>query len=296
MAKNKESYKDLYPFESHFLEIQGQKIHYIDEGEGPGKPVLLMVHGNPTWSFYWRNLIQYFRKDFRVVALDHVGCGYSDKPQKYSYVLSQHIQNLTSLIEELDLKNITLFVHDWGGAIGMGYATAHPKNVKAFVVFNTAAFPSKNIPLRISACRIPFLGKLLIQGLNGFARAATVMATEKGFSKEIKQGYLAPYNSFANRVGTFEFVQDIPMKTNHPSWSTLADIEAGLSSLSSHPMILIWGGKDWVFDDRILETWKTKFPDAQVQYFPDAGHYVVEDACQEIIPFVDRFLQRVASA
>ena len=132
--------KDLYPFESNFLELEdGLKMHYIDEGEGE---VLLMLHGNPTWSFYYRNLIQSFQKKYRCIAPDHIGCGLSDKPQDYNYTLSTHIDNLEQLVNSLGLKDITLVMHDWGGSIGMGLAVRQPKLIKRLIIFNTAAFLS----------------------------------------------------------------------------------------------------------------------------------------------------------
>ncbi len=287
------TWQDLFPFTSRTIEVGEHRIHYVDEGCSDGaKPVLLMVHGNPTWSFYWRDLIADLRSAYRVIAIDHIGCGLSDKPQTYDYRLAQHVENLSAVVKELGLERISLLVHDWGGAIGMGFAVQHPELIASTVVFNSAAFPAKRIPLRISMCRIPGIGKLAIQGLNGFAVAATYMATAKGMSRAVKQGYLHPYDSFAHRIATYRFVEDIPMKPSHPSWSTLCEVEAGLGRLGDRPMLLLWGEKDWCFDMSFLEIWKQKFPAAEVKTFADAGHYVVEDAATEIIPVVRHFLER----
>jgi len=286
-------FEEYFPFKRHYLQIGDHKIHYVDEGgSDSSKPTLLMVHGNPSWSFYWRNLILALRSQYRVVAIDHMGCGFSDKPQDYSYRLSNHIKNLKALIQELKLQNISLFMHDWGGAIGMGFATEYPESISSLIIFNTAAFPSKRIPVRIAICRIPIFGKLAVQGLNGFAKAATFMATAKGMSRDIRKAYLKPYNNFANRIATYEFVQDIPMKPSHPSFSVLKNIETKLPLLKMKPMIILWGEKDWCFDQSFLATWKEKFPSAETHTFPQAGHYVVEDAHREIIPLVNDFLQR----
>ena len=282
-----------YPFKSHFIDLDGHRLHYLDEGtDSDGKPTLLMVHGNPTWSYYWRKLILEFRKDYRVICLDHIGCGFSDKPRDYPYTLEKHIDNLERLVEELKLKDISLFVHDWGGAIGTGFAGRNSEKIRSLVIFNTAAFPSKRIPLRIAVCRIPIFGKFVIQGLNGFARAATFMATAKGMSSETKEGYLAPYQTFSDRIAHLRFVEDIPLKPSHPSWETLKSVEAGLENLKDHPAILLWGAKDWCFDDSFLQQWRKKLPQAGVTVFDDAGHYVVEDACSEIIPLVTQFLAK----
>ncbi len=155
--------KELYPFQSNFIELDGLKYHYLDEGKG--EPVV-MLHGNPTWSFYYRRLVSGLREQYRVIVPDHMGCGLSDKPQKYNYRLKQHIDNLDIFLEKLELKNITFALHDWGGAIGMGWAVRNPKRVKRFVVFNTAAFLLPCIPFRISICRIPVFGDIAVRCFN----------------------------------------------------------------------------------------------------------------------------------
>ena len=142
----------LYPFDSHTLDVDGGRMHYIDEGPKDG-PVIVAVHGNPTWSFYWRRLVEAFRDTHRVVVMDHIGCGLSDKPQDWPYRLSGHRDNLLRLVEHLDLQQITLAVHDWGGAIGMAMAARAPDRIARIVVTNTAAFRSQNIPFSIATCR-----------------------------------------------------------------------------------------------------------------------------------------------
>ena len=168
--------RDIYPFESKWLDANGGRYHYVDQGEGK---VILMLHGNPTWSFFYRNLISHFSRKYRVIAPDHIGCGLSDKPQDWSYKLENHIENVLKLIDHLELKDINLVVHDWGGAIGFGCAVRRPELFKKLTVFNTAAFVSKDIPFRISICRLPGLGKLAVRGFNAFAGSATFMTTVK---------------------------------------------------------------------------------------------------------------------
>ncbi len=167
-----ESWRIEYPFASHRLELDGARMHYVDEGHGAR--TLLMVHGNPTWSFYWRRLIEAFRSDYRVVAVDHIGCGLSDKPQTYRYTLAQHIDNLTALVAHLDLQQTTLIAHDWGGAIGLGTLLKHRQRFHSAALLNTGAFPPPFIPWRIRACRIPWLGSWAIRRWNLFARACAV--------------------------------------------------------------------------------------------------------------------------
>ncbi len=174
--------KELYPWKHHFLNLNGLNLNYVDEGRGP---VMLMLHGNPTWSFYYRHLITAFSQHFRCVVPDHMGCGFSDKPQDYAYTLENHIQNVVKLVKFLDLKDITLIVHDWGGAIGMGLATRHPELIKRIVVLNTAAFTSIDIPKRIALCKAGKLGEILVRKFNGFAWPATFMTTKRRLPKNV---------------------------------------------------------------------------------------------------------------
>ena len=288
-----DSWRKLYPFESHFLDLEGVRYHYVDEGRG--EPVV-MVHGNPTWSFYYRRLIMDLRQSYRVIAPDHVGCGLSDKPQRYDYTLARHIANLETLLERLALKKITLVVHDWGGPIGMGYAVRHPDRVARLVIFNTVAFWSPEIPWFLRLCRLPIFGPIAIRGLNLFAGVAALVGCRhrERMTGEVKAGYLAPYDSYANRVAVLRFVQDIPVHAGHPTFSVLQAIEGGLAQFRGRPMLIMWGGRDPVFTKRLLQSWRERFPAAIVREIDDAGHYVVEDAYERIIPWLREFLEKTA--
>ncbi len=287
------SWQALYPFASHYLNLGAVRMHYVDEGTGP---VLLCVHGNPTWSFYWRHLIAELRANYRVIAIDHVGCGLSDKPQNYSYTLTQHIENLIALVDRLELENVTLVAHDWGGPIGLGTAQARLPQFNRIVLFNTGAFPPPFVPWRIRVCRTPWLGTWLIRRGNVFARAALSMAVEKRerMTPAVRAGFLAPYDSWANRIAIDRFVRDIPTSARHPTWRTLAEIEAKLSLFRARPSQLIWGMQDWCFRPSCLERLIQHLPDAEVHRLADAGHYVVEDAYEQIIPRMRHFLERTA--
>jgi len=293
-------WRNLYPFESHMLDVDGGlRLHYVDEQKGvragqPPREVLLFVHGNPTWSFYWRNLITHFRDRYRAVAVDHIGCGLSDKPteKQYSFRLEQRVADLTRLIEQLDLQNITLVAHDWGGAIGMGAAEQVPDRIKRLVLLNTAAFRSSRFPLRIRVCRTPFLGRFAMQGLNLFCQAELLMATatRRQFTKPVRAGYLAPYHDWASRLAVYKFVQDIPFSEKHPSYATLQAIEEGLHKFQDRPVCLMWGMLDWCFSPEYLKTFLQFYPEATVHKYEDAGHYVVEDAIDRITPDLEAFL------
>ncbi len=284
--------RKLYPFRSHFLDVKGVRMHYVDEGSGAP---LVLLHGNPTWSFYYRELIKGLRESYRVIVPDHIGCGLSDKPQDYPYTLSTHIDNLERLIAHLGVSSVTLGVHDWGGAIGFGWAVRHPDLVGRFVVFNTAAFLGGRMPLRIRVCRWPIFGDLAVRALNGFARAAIHMACRRRerMTAEVRKGYLLPYDSFADRVAILRFVRDIPLDRGTPSHPVVEQIEAGLPRFRDCPMVLFWGMRDFCFTDQFLTEWKARFPRAEVHRFEDAGHYVVEDAHERILPRLRDFLSSV---
>lgn len=279
-----------YPFRSHYHVLgDTNKLHYIDEGDGP---VVVLVHGNPTWSYYYRNLITKLKNDFRVIAVDNIGCGYSDKPQDYLYTLENHIQNIGSLLNSLGLERYSLVLHDWGGAIGMGVAGRSLESIEKIIVMNTAAFRSTRIPFRIRICKTPILGEIIVRLFNGFAWPATFMAIETKMQSDVKEGFLTPYNSWKNRIATHRFVQDIPLTESHRSYGTLVKVEEGLEGIreANVPLLVLWGGRDFCFTDHFYKEWLVRFPEAKHSYYSDAGHYLLEDktkeACTQIYDFL----------
>ncbi|MCG8409187.1 MAG: alpha/beta fold hydrolase [Phycisphaerales bacterium] len=296
MNRTEQLWRSLYPFESHFLNLDGLRYHYLDEGEGD--PVV-MVHGNPTWSFYYRELVKALRSSHRCIVPDHIGCGLSDKPDdhNYDYCLESRVGDLEALLDRLALtENITLVLHDWGGMIGMACALRRPQRIRRLVLFNTAAFllpKSKKLPFRLTIMRHRNpLSTLAVRGFNLFSRAATSMATRKGLSPEVRAGLTAPYDSWQNRVATLRFVQDIPLSPEDRSYELVKSVDRRLDQLAHVPMLICWGEHDFVFDRHFLKEWQRRFPSAEIHTFPDAGHYVVEDACEQIIPLVQGFLSR----
>jgi len=286
-------YSSLYPFQSRFMSVDGVRMHYIDEGNGPP---LVLCHGNPTWSFFFRHIITGLRDRFRVIAMDHIGCGLSDKPRDYSYTLAMHIRYLGRLIDQLKLKEFSLGGHDWGGAIAFGWATANPSRIQKLVVFNTAAFLVGRTPLRIRVCGWPIIGEITVRGLNLFSLAALRMAIvhRDRITPEIADRYLAPYDNYANRIGVLRFIRDIPNRPGVPSLTVLQTIEASLHRLNENPMIVFWGGQDFCFNDVFLAEWRRRFPNAEVHRFADAGHYVLEDAHERIVPLLREFMMRTS--
>ena len=281
------AWRELFPFESKIYGVPSGRLHYVDEGPRAANPILCL-HGNPTWAFHYRRLIAEARPFQRVIALDNMGMGLSDRPESFSYTLADHVTNAVAFVDALDLRKVTLVVHDWGGAIGMGLALARPDRIERIVVMNTAAFFVPRLPKRIAICRAGVVGEFITRGLNAFARAATSQTTTKPLNPDVKAGYLAPYASWRRRIGIWNFVRDIPMEPAHRSRATLAQIDEGLKSLKK-PMQILWGERDWCFTPRFREEWQRRFPHAYVHKFEDAGHYVIEDEPDGVIARIRDF-------
>ena len=285
-------WRALYPFESKFFDRgDGIRMHYFDEGEGD--PVV-MVHGNPTWSFYYRDLALALKKaGHRVIAMDHVGMGLSDKPgdERYKYTLRTRLTDMDRLLGSLGLGPVTLVVHDWGGAIGLGWALRDPARVKALVITNTAAFLPGNdhrLPWQLSLAR-GALGSLLMRGFNAFSAGLVATCSEKRLPPAVKAGYLAPYGSWADRVAVHRFVQDIPRSPEDPAYKLMEWMGTELHRLADKPTLIGWGMKDFVFTPAFLREFARRFASAEVHEFPDANHLVLEDAGDALIPAIREF-------
>lgn len=288
------NWRSEYPFQSRWLELGSYRLHYFAEGS-QGDP-LLMVHGNPTWSFLWRHLARELRYDFRPIAIDHVGCGLSDKPRNLTYSLPIHVAHLVQLIDHLDLQNATLIAHDWGGPIGLRALLDRPGRFSRIILFNTGAFPPPFIPWRIRACRIPLVGQLAVQGLNLFARSAQTMAVAdpEVIKPAAREGLLMPYDTWQHRQAIYQFVRDIPASRQHPTWKYLDELEHALPSLAHLPIQLVWGMRDWCFRPSCLDRLQEHWPDAEVERIEQAGHWVTEEAREQVLNVVRDFLTRTA--
>ena len=284
-----------YPFRSHFLNRNGLRYHFVDHGKGEA---VVMVHGNPTWSFFFRRLISALGPQYRVIAPDHIGCGLSDKPdeQQYDFRLQSRVADFAALMDHLELTQVTLLVHDWGGMIALAWAVENPQRVARLIVSNTAGFfppGGKSIPLRLWIIRnLSALARPAVLYGNLFARAAVHMAPFKRLTPAARNGLLAPYHSRRSRLATLRFVQDIPLAPHDPGYAIVARVQQGLSALAHIPMLIVWGRHDFVFDLDYYNEWRRRFPTAASHLFNDAGHYLMEDAPDRVIARVRYFLNR----
>ncbi len=290
-----------YPFASHrHVHANGISQHYLDEGAGE---VVLMLHGNPTWSYYWRHLVLALRGTHRCVVPDHVGMGLSDKPDdaRYAYTLEQRVADLDALVGAVigPRTKVTLVVHDWGGMIGFAWACRHPERVARLVVTNTAAFPmpsDKRLPLALKLGRETRLGAFLIERFNAFAAGATTLAVTKPLPRAVRRAYVTPYDTKANRIATLRFVQDIPLSPSDRGYALVAATGAALPQFADRPVLICWGLRDFVFDATFLREFRRALPQAEVHAWEDAGHYVLEDARERVVEQVRAFLARSAEA
>lgn len=289
-------HRSLYPFKSNYAKVNGFCYHYVDEGKGD--PVV-MVHGNPTWSFYYRELIKALSPNYRCIAPDHIGCGLSEKPSedRFDYTIGSHIENLEEFLDKMGLeKDVTMVVHDWGGPIGLSVAVRRPERISRLIFLNTGGFPiprGKKLPWQLSFVRnFPLLPKIMIRGFNAFAHYATKLSTVRPMSMEAASGLKAPYNSWADRVATYRFVKEIPVSTSEQNYKILKRLDSGLKVFKDTPTLVCWGEKDFVFDMEILDAFKRKLPDAEYHTFPKGGHYVLEDEAKAIVKLTKKFLAK----
>lgn len=292
-----------YPFTPvRFQPRAGITQSYLDEGPRDGE-VVVALHGNPSWSYYWRHLVLGLRDRYRVIVPDHVGMGLSDKPDDrptasphYDYTLQSRVEDLAALLRHAGVGGdtpVTLAVHDWGGMIGFGWALEHAARVRRLVLLNTAAFPmpaGKAMPWQIALGRDYFVGELVIRLFNAFAAGAAWLGVERPMPPEVRRAYVAPYDSWRNRIATVRFMQDIPLGPGDRAWPLLEAAGKALPSFADRPAFIGWGLKDFVFDHLFLERFRADLPGAEVHAFEDAGHYVLEDKHEVLVPAIRAFL------
>jgi len=292
-----------YPFVPRRTEVRpGIALSYLDEGPREGE-VVVMLHGNPSWSYYWRHLVLGLRDRYRCIVPDHVGMGLSDKPDdardaspRYDYTLRSRVEDVTTLLDRLGITGpVTLAVHDWGGMIGMGWALSHTPQVRRLVVLNTATFPlpaAKPMPRALSFGRDSVLGAFAIRGFNAFAAIASHIGVARRMAPAVRRAYVAPYDSWAHRIATLRFVQDIPLGEGDPAWSLVEEAGRHLHGFADRPTFIGWGLRDFVFDRHCLDMFVAALPGAEVHAFDDADHYVLEDKHEALVPMIRAFLER----
>ena len=284
-----------FPFQRRFFSHpNGFKQHYLDEGNGP--PVI-MVHGNPTWSFYYRNLVADLSKNYRCLVPDHIGMGLSCRPKadEYGFTLAERIADLGALVDSWNLDAPAhLIVHDWGGPIGLGWAVNNPDKVASVTVLNSGIrIPlDYRLPPQLSLFRFSGpLGNLLAWKANLFLWGAGTFGVVTKMSPAASRGLYAPYLRADNRLAVARFVQDIPLNPTHVSASLLAEIDSKVDALlATKPLGLVWGVRDFVFNRRVLFDWQARFPEAKTLALPEAGHFVLEDEPQHIVAWIRKFI------
>jgi acyl-CoA synthetase (AMP-forming)/AMP-acid ligase II/pimeloyl-ACP methyl ester carboxylesterase len=283
-------FQDLYPFASRFLTLKsGHKLHYVDEGRGP---VLILIHGNPTWSFYYRDLIKRLSATCRVIAPDHIGCGLSDHPKGKHFRAKDRVAHLQELVDHLGIKSFSLGMHDWGGSIGTSLAANNIPRIEKLVYFNTTLTETESLPFFIRISAKPPMGKFITKTTKTFLRLATDVGVGKKLPKRVKQGYMYPYRTNRDRTAIWDFVQDIPFDIDHPTYAGMMEISRAIPELAKKPIKIMWGLKDPCFHHEMLTQLVRLFPNAEVTEFPNASHLVVEDEIDNISRSLEEFFLR----
>lgn len=281
--------RQLYPFESHYVDVDDGRMHYVDEGSGA---TLLMLHGTPTWSFLYRHLITGLRDQYRVIAPDHLGSGLSDRPTDYSYRPADQARNLRAFIEALDLRDITLFVHDFGGPIGLSYALEHPENIRRLVLFNTWMWSLKgDRQTRITAGILGSgFGRLLYQYLDVEFRVIipAVFPNWAQVDAAIQDHYRQPMDDTWGKTIAWMYARELMQSS---AW--FDSLWAKREVLQDVPALLMWGMQDQAFGPAQLTRWQTVLPQAVVHTLPDTGHFVQEEQGANLLPVIRAFLEGI---
>jgi haloalkane dehalogenase len=281
--------EDEYPFADHWLEFRDGLIHYVDEGQGP---TVLLLHGNPTWSYLYRNVIKGLRGECRLIAPDYPGFGMSRAPSHYGFKPQEHSEMLLHFIKQLDLKNFVIVVQDWGGPIGMSYVVEHPENIRGLVLMNTWAWPSTLVKVKLFSLVMGGwpIGYWLQTKRNFFARTivpAGIFHKEK-VTASLRRAYAEPFPTPESRVPTWVFPGQIRKAS---SW--LATIEAGLPALSGLATQILWGARDRAgFPVELMDRWRGYLRANETEVLDDASHFVQEDRPDRVIASIRRVLER----
>ncbi len=288
-----ETFDGTFPFAPRYFDHNGFQMHFVDKGSG--EPVVL-VHGDPTWGYLYRNFIHALARHHRCIVPDHMGMGKSGVPQEpYPYRLQHHIANFENLLLYLDLRDITLVLHDWGGPVGLGFATRHPERVKRLVLMNTWAFapwPGGPFPRLLEIIRSA-RGEKFVLEKNGYLEPALLGTTFhiENLTRVVMDAYRAPFPTPESRLALLCWSRDIPVSERDPSYAEMKRIERGLPQFLDTPALLVWGMNDPVLSEPVLRTWQSTYPRAITYEIEDASHFLQEDAPARIVNCIEEFLE-----
>ena len=304
------TFDGTWPFEPKWFESLDGRMHYVDEGPRDGRPVVL-VHGNPTWGYLYRNFIgPLVDAGHRAIVPDHLGFGRSDKPgDPELYRVPRHAERLEALLESLELRGATVVPQDWGGPIGLYWASRHPERVDGLFVLNTYAHgfkpealpPGRDkvpLPLPLHLFRTPVIGEVLVKGLDAFKRGFLFgqgVVHRDRLTPTVKRAYREVHEGWGERTAILVFPREIPRTGEGPVVAMTTEIEKRLEQhFRSKPVHITWAMKDVAFLPTYLDTlWLKTFPDASVTKLDDAGHYLQEDAHERIVPELVEFVGRL---
>ncbi len=293
LAIKDESFHGQYPFAPRYYTFHGIDIHYVDEGRGE---TVVLLHGDPTWGFLYRHFIPPLSQHYRCIVPDHMGMGKSSAPEDRSlYRLAQHIANLEALLIHLNLFDITLILHDWGGPVGLGFATRYPVRIKRLILMNTWAFapwPGGPFPRLLEIIRSE-RGEAFVLRKNGYLEPALIGTTYHSdkLTSTILESYRAPFPTHESRIAMLCWSRDIPVQETDTSYAEMKRIETALSLFNTKPVLLLWGMQDPVIPPSILRLWQQLYRQAATHEIDDASHFLQEDAPERIIPLIETFLK-----
>lgn len=278
----------LFPFQHRYMELESLKIHYIDEGEGP---VMVLFHACPFWSFSFREVIKEFSRDHRVIAMDLLGFGLSDKPAEFDYTINGYVAVLEEFLWRLGLNKMIFVLHGWGGTVGMGYAVRHPNFISSLVIMNSIAFSGHKLPWQLRLCRLPALGSLLVKCflLYGSGHAA--------LAPEVKNAYLLPFREEYSKsqnplLPVQKFIGSIPAVPEDDAAQSILSIESGLWSFRMKPVCIIWASHDFLYNRKALRLWHKCLPGAEIHTLERTTHYILEEQPETFNDILRDFLKK----
>ena len=293
IAIRAETFEGSFNFAPHYHHVNGFEMHFVDEGRG--EPIVL-IHGDPTWGYLYRTFISILSQRRRCIVPDHMGMGKSGIPREaYPYQLRHHVANLEALLLHLNLHEMTLVLHDWGGPVGLGFAIRHPDRIKRLVLMNTwacAPWPGGPLPRLLELIRSE-RGEKFVLEKNGYLEPALVGTTHRpeNLTKTVLDAYRAPFPTPESRLALLCWSRDIPVHETDPSYSEMKRIEEALPRFTGTPTLLVWGMRDPVLPESVLRTWQRTYPQATTAEIEDASHFLQEDAPERIVLCIEEFLE-----